>query len=114
MLTSKHNRDNASPTKQSEKQHELGALAPGRTQQEGNTTRTDHADKLSSILLTPTLTSNPQMADTEDIEQELEPQVFDISDKIIITFSPTDRGINVKEDEAALSAIVAHLNRLEG
>ena len=60
-------------------------------------------------------TSNPQMANSQDVEQELEPLEFefDISDKIIITLSPTDRDINVK-DEAALSAIVAHLNRLEG
>mmetsp|Transcript_10498 Transcript_10498/g.32318 ORF Transcript_10498/g.32318 Transcript_10498/m.32318 type:complete len:156 (-) Transcript_10498:157-624(-) len=53
------------------------------------------------------------MADIQDIEQEMEPLDFDPMLQITITFTPTERDIKVK-DEAALSAIVAHLNRLEG
>lgn len=58
-------------------------------------------------------TAGLQMADIQDIEQEMEPLDFDPMLQITITFTPTERDIKVK-DEAALSAIVAHLNRLEG
>ena len=48
----------------------------------------------------------------EDLEPEAETE-FDASQKITITFTPYEKGHKIK-DEEALSAIVAHLNKLEG
>ena len=76
-------------TKRSKPQHDPDAPASDHAQEAWGS---PHASEAHKLLPNPhTSTSDPQMTDIQDIEQEMEPLEFDVMSQITITFTPTDR-----------------------